>query len=326
MMLVLSEGDVRALLDLDALVDALEAAMIDLTSGRMSLPPRTAARVDDRHGLLFAMPAFLPSADALTTKLVSLFPDNREQPTHQALICCFDPQTGTPLAVMDGTYITATRTAAGSALATRYLARSDAEVATVIGTGVQAASHARALARLDTLRTIRIAGRDSAKAVALADELRAEGLPVEAAPSVEHAVRDADVVCAATHPAQPVVLRAWLKPGAHVTSVGYNTAGTGEIDSDLVRDALVVVESRDAVLAPAPSGSMEIHRAIDAGLLSADDLVEIGAICAGAAPGRTSAEQLTLYKSVGVAAQDAAAAALVLTAARDRGLGTDVDL
>jgi ornithine cyclodeaminase len=324
--LVLSAVDVRELLDLDALVDALEAAMIDLSSGRMSLPPRVSARVDDRHGVLFAMPAFLPSADALTTKLVSLFPENREVPTHQALICCFDPQTGTPLAVMDGTYITATRTAAGSALSTRHLARSDAEVATVIGTGVQGRSHAGALARLGTLRTIRIAGRDDAKVDAVVGALREDGLPVEAARSIEEAVRDADVVCAATHPARPVVLRAWLKPGAHVTSVGYNTAGTGEIDSDLVRDALVVVESTDAVLAPTPSGSIEIHRAIDAGLLSADDLVEIGAICAGSAPGRTSAEQLTLYKSVGVAVQDAAAASMVLAAAQERGVGTDVDL
>jgi ornithine cyclodeaminase/alanine dehydrogenase-like protein (mu-crystallin family) len=324
--LVLSAEDVRELLDLDRLVDALEAAMIDLSAGLVSMPPRVAAQVADRHATLFAMPAYLPSANALTTKLVSLFPENREQPSHQALICCFDPDTGTPLAVMDGTYITATRTAAGSALATRHLARADAEIVAVIGTGVQARSHAHAMSRIAGVRAIRIAGRDAAKVDALVGAVREDGLPVEAADSIEAAVRDADVVCAATHPQQPVVLRAWLKRGTHVNSVGYNSAGTGEVDGDVLRDARVVVESRAAVLAEPPSGAVEIHRAIDAGLITADELVELGEVCAGRAPGRADDEQLTFYKSVGVAAQDAAAASLVLAAARHRGRGIDVQL
>ena len=323
-MLILSAEDVRDLLDLDELVDALEAAMIDLSAGHVSMPSRIAAQVSDRHAILAAMPAFLPSATALTTKLVSLFPENRAEPTHQALICCFDPQTGTPLAVLDGTYITAVRTAAGSALATRYLARADAEVLAIIGTGVQASSHAHALFRLGSVRTIRIAGRDTSKADALVSELHAEGLPVETARSVEDAVRDADIVCAATHPERPVVLREWLRPGTHVNSVGFNTAGAGEVDSDLVRAALVVVESRAAALAEPPAGAVELLRAVDAGVLNADGVVEIGEICAGHAPGRTNDDQLTLYKSVGVAVQDAAAASLVLAAAREHGRGTSV--
>ena len=316
-MLVLSGDDVRELLDLDQLVDALEAAMIELSAGTVSMPPRVAALVEERQALLAAMPAYLPSADALTTKLVSLFPENRDRPTHQALICCFDPSTGTPVAVMDGEYITATRTAAGSALATRRLARADAEVAAVIGTGVQAASHIRALARLSMLRTFRLAGRDASRVDTLAETMRAEGLPVEAARSIEAAVREADVVCAATHPAAPVVLREWVRPGTHVNSVGYNSAGTGEVDGALLRDARVVVESRASVLAAPPSGAVEIQRAIDSGLITADALVELGEVCAGTVPGRTSADEITLYKSVGVAVQDAAAAALVLAAARD---------
>jgi ornithine cyclodeaminase len=323
-MLVLAADDVRELLDLDRLVDALEAAMIDLSADNVSMPSRVAAQVADRHAILAAMPAFLPSAGALTTKLVSLFPENRNEPTHQALICCFDPTTGTPLAVLDGTYITAMRTAAGSALATRNLARADAEVLTIVGTGVQASSHAHALFRLGSIRTIRIAGRTAAKVDALVSALRADGLPVDAAHSVEGAVRDADIVCAATHPDQPVLLREWLRPGTHVNSVGYNTSGTGEIDSALVRDALVVVESRAAVLAAPPAGAVEIQAAVGAGLITADELVEIGEICSGRAAGRTSDDQLTLYKSVGVAVQDAAAASLVLAAARDHGRGTSV--
>ena len=139
-MLVLSANDVESLLDLDRLVDAVEAAMIDLSEGRASMPSRVAANVAERDGMLVVMPAYLPSAGALTTKLVTLFPRNTDQPTHQALICCFDPDSGTPLAVMDGTYVTAARTAAGSALATRLLRARNAGVVAVIGTGVQARS------------------------------------------------------------------------------------------------------------------------------------------------------------------------------------------
>jgi len=325
-MLVLSAEDVETVLDLDRLVDALEAAMVDLSAGQASMPSRVAATVSGRRAILAAMPAYLPSAKALTTKLVSLFPENRDRPTHQALICCFDPETGSPVALMDGTYVTAVRTAAGSALATRLMARSNAEVVAVIGTGVQAGSHARALARVRGIRLVRVAGRDQAKASALVDELRGAGIVAESAPSIEDAVRSADVVCAATHPAQPVVLRGWLRPGTHVNSVGYDVAGAGEVDSATVAEARVAVESRAAVLAPPPSGAVEIRSAIDRGLIGEDDLVEIGEISAGRAPGRSDDEQLTLYKSVGVAVQDAAAAALVLDGARAAGLGTRIQL
>ena len=157
-MLVLSRADVETILDLDALVEAVATAMVDLSRGRASMPPRVAALVPDRRAFLAAMPAFLPSSGALTTKLVSLFPENSDRPTHQAVIVCFDPVTGTPIALMDGGYIAATRTAAGSALATRLLARPGSAVVSVIGSGVQAGSHARALSRLDGIDVIQIAG------------------------------------------------------------------------------------------------------------------------------------------------------------------------
>jgi ornithine cyclodeaminase len=325
--LVLSASEVETLLDLDQLVDAMQAAMVDLSAGLVSMPSRVAASVAERRALLLAMPAFLPSAGALTAKLVSLFPENRDRPTHQALICCFDHVAGTPLAVMDGTYVTATRTAAGSALATRLLARADARVLSVIGTGVQARAHARALARLPGLSTVQIAGRDPRRVLALVAELGAGGIPATALPSIEDAVRSAEVVCAATHAETPVVLRHWLRPGTHINSVGYNSAGEGEVDTATVRDAVVAVESRAAVLAVPPWGAVEIRRALDQGAIgSGDELTEIGDIAAGRARGRSHGGQLTLYKSVGVAAQDAAAAALVLRAARERGIGTEVQL
>jgi ornithine cyclodeaminase len=326
-MLVLSAAEVAALLDLDRLVDALAAAMDDFSHGRTSMPPRLAATVADRNAMLAAMPAYLPSAGALTTKLVSLFPENTTVPTHQALICCFDPETGTPLAVMDGEYITAARTAAGSALATRLLARPDAAVVSIIGTGVQARSHAYALSRLDGISIIQVTGRDPSRAAALADELHGAGIAATAAASIEDAVRTSDVVCAATHSAEPVFDRAWLRPGAHVNSVGYNSAGAGEVDVDTIRDARLVVESRVAALAPPPAGPIELHRAISAGVITAEHIyAELGELVAGEKPGRVDGSQLTLYKSVGVAVQDAAAAALVLAAARSRGMGTEINI
>ena len=326
-MLLLSRAEVEALLDIDELVDTLGSAMADLSSGLASMPSRVAARVPERSAMLAAMPAFLPSANALMTKLVSLFPGNRDRPTHQAVICCFDPETGTPLALMDGTYITATRTAAGSALASRYLARRDARVLSIIGSGVQARAHARAFRGWPGLELVRVAGRNQASTESLVADLVADGTTAEVALTIEDAVRSADIVCATTHADAPVVCRAWLKPGAHVNSVGYNTGGTGEVDGATIRDAIVVVESREAVLAPAPSGAVEIRLAIEGGLVAADCIhAEIGEIVAGFAEGRQDAHSITLYKSVGVAVQDAAAARLVLRAAAAGGSGTTVVL
>jgi alanine dehydrogenase len=325
--LILSRSDVEQLLDLDALVDALAAAMADVSAGRASMPARNAAFVADRAAMLAAMPAYLPSNRVLSTKLVALFPQNDDRPTHQAVICCFDPEDGTPVALMDGTYVTAARTAAGSALATRHLARDDARVLAIIGTGVQAHAHARALGRNAGLEQVLVGAREPAEALAFAAELAGAGIPAEAAADIEEAVRVADIVCATTHADAPVVRRTWLRPGTHVNSVGYNTAGEGEVDGDLVRDSLLVVESRSAVLAAPPSGAVEIRGAIDAGLITSDHIhAEIGEIVSGVATGRADAEAITLYKSVGVAAQDAAAAALILAAAVRSGAGTHADL
>jgi ornithine cyclodeaminase len=325
--LVLSERDVEALLDLDALVDALAEAMVDASSGAASIPPRIAAVVPET-GLLAAMPAFLPSRNVLEAKLVSLFPGNalKNLHTHQAAIVVFDAATGAPMAILDGRYITQTRTAAGSALSCRLLARKGASVAATLGTGVQARAHLRAIPRVLSLSELRVAGRDARKAEDLAawgsEQL---GLPVRAAASFEEAVAGADVVCACTHSPEPVVRRAWLAPGTHVTSVGVNPDG-GEVDEDLVRDALVVVETKASALAPFPSGAADLRGPLERGVIREENLVELGDVVAGNHPGRTSDDQLTLYKSVGIGVQDAAAAGLVLAAAGERGVGARVDL
>jgi alanine dehydrogenase len=328
-MLVLSRAEVRELLDLDALIDALAPAMADLSAGRASVPARIGAMVDERDGVLAAMPGFVPSTRSLVTKLVSLFPRNAgtSVPTHQAVIAVFDPDTGSPVALLDGTEITAARTGAGSALSARLLAREDSSRLAVLGTGVQARSHARAVARVRSLRGVRVAGRDPARAQALAAELEEElGLIVRAVASYEEALRDADIACATTHAAEPVVRREWLSAGVHVTSVGYNPAGR-EVDDATIADALVCVESRSAVLAPLPAGSNDLIEPIRSGIVGEGHIhAELGELVLGTRPGRTTPEQITLYKSVGVAAQDAAAAALVLAAARERGAGRDLEL
>jgi ornithine cyclodeaminase len=274
------------------------------------------------------MPAYLPTANALTTKLVSLFPRNTDRPTHQAVIVAFDPATGTPIALLDGEAITAARTAAGSALATDLLARRDAEVLAIIGTGVQARAHLRALPRVRRFREIRLAARDPNKALAFGRDrdVDVRGARITANVTIEDAIRGADVVCACTHAADPVVRREWLEDGAHVNSVGYNTAGR-EVDEGTVADALLVVESRAAVLAAPPSGSNDIGWPIRDGRITKDHIhAELGELVSGSRPGRANDRQITLYKSVGVAVEDAAATALVLRLAKERGIGREIEI
>ena len=295
-MLVLTRAEVEELLDLDALIEALAGAHAELSAGRASLPPRVAALTE--RGLLGAMPGFVHGA-GLGAKLVTLFPRNRAPlPTHQAAIALFDEETGTLSAVMDGTYITAVRTAATAALATRLLARPDAKVLAVLGTGVQSRAAQEIFPRVRAFAEVRVAGRGE----------------------FEAAVRGADVVHAATHSADPVVLADWLSPGVHVSSVGYNAPGS-ELDRAIVAAAdIVCVESRDSALAPPPAGAPEL-----AGL-DPEAVVELGEVVAGTRPGRTSDEDMTLYKSLGVAVQDLAAAALVVRAAKERGVGREIEL
>ncbi len=290
-------------------MEALAGAFAALSAGRASTPPRTGVEVPGR-GTLLLMGAHAHDAGTATVKLVSLFPGH--DPAHQAAIVVFDAPTGTPVALMDGDAITAARTAAGSRLATRLLARPGADVLAVVGTGVQAEAHVRALRREREWKEVRIAGRRPEAASALAERLGAD-----AADSIEAAVHGAGVVCVATSATEPVLRRAWLAPGAHVNSVGYTTSGR-ELDEATVRDALVVVESRESATAPPPAGSGDLE--------GARVHAELGELVAGTRPGRGGPDELTLYKSVGVALEDDAAAALALRGAEERGLGTVVEL
>jgi alanine dehydrogenase len=309
--LVLSRAEVRRLLDLDLLLDAVERAFVELSAGRASVPPRIAAQTD--RGLLAAMPGYADGV--LEAKLVSVFPGNHNAglPSHQATIALFDDETGTPLALLDGTEITAVRTGAASAVATRTLARSDARVLAILGAGVQGRSHAEAVTRVREFAEVRVASRNVEHAQALVSDIG--GVAVG---SFEEAVRGADVVCACTDAGQPVLSAEWLAPGTHVTSVGASREGP-ELDPETVRSGLLVVESRVA-FEPYPAGAHELQG------LDPHAAVELGEVLAGTRKGRSSPEQFTVYKSMGHAVEDAAAAGLVYRRALEQGVGTEVEL
>ncbi len=328
-MLLLNRQEVESLLDLDRLIDALAPAMAELSAGRVSMPTRILTPVRERHAILAAMPVYRSTTRTLSAKLLSMFPENNGNglPSHQAVILAFDAETGAPRALMDGDFITAARTAACSALTARLLAREDAHVLLIVGTGVQARAHAAAIPRVRPIREIRVLGRDPQKAARLAEELgRRQGIKAVACESPEQAFTDAHIVCTATHAIAPVVKGEWLEPGMHVTSVGLNPEGR-ELDSRAVEKSLVVVELRAAALAQGADGANDLKWPIRDGLIGANSIyAEVGELISGSKPGRTSADQITLYKSVGVAVQDAVAAHLVLEAAEERGVGRHVDI
>jgi ornithine cyclodeaminase/alanine dehydrogenase-like protein (mu-crystallin family) len=260
-----------------------------------------------------AMAGYVPGV-ALEVKLVSVFPGNhaRGLPSHQALIALFDEHDGTPLAVMDGTYITAIRTGGTAAVAARTLARDDAGVLAIIGAGVQGGSHLETFTRVRDFKEIRVASRDGAKASALA----ARHPNARVAASFEEAVRGADVVACCTDAREPVIRRPWLQPGIHVSSVG-GTFGP-ELDPETLAAGKVFVEWRGAALNAPPAGAHELQG------LDADRITEVGEVLAGTRPGRTSEHDITIYKSTGHAVEDAATARLVYDRALAEGAGVNL--
>jgi ornithine cyclodeaminase/alanine dehydrogenase-like protein (mu-crystallin family) len=314
-LLLLSEAEVTALLDPDRLLDALEEGFRALSSGRTDVPPRVAAGAENQ-GWLGAMPGY-GAGLGLGVKLVSVFPHNEASglPSHQALIAMFDPATGSPLAVMDGTRITAIRTAGASAVSVRHLATEDPGVLAVLGAGVQGRAHLEILPRVRDFAEIRVASPTAEHA----RELAGRHPLARVAASVEEAVRGAGVIALCTHSGEPVIRSEWVSPGAHVTSVGF-AAPHGELDPALAASSHLFVESRAAAFLPPPAGCMEL-----AGL-DPQKATEIGELLLGRRPGRGSREEITVYKSMGHAVEDLAAAALVYREAVARGAGSTIEI
>lgn len=308
-LLYLSRADVERLLNVDAMLDALAGALVSLSSGVTAVPPRSAARVADR-GLLGVMPGYIPGT-ALEAKLVSVFPGNNEHglPSHQGLIALFDENSGSPLALMDGTFITAIRTGGTAAVAARVLARDDASVLAILGAGVQGWSHVETFPRVRDFKEIRIASRNAERA----QNLAVRNPRARATASFEAAARGADVIACCTDAREPILLREWVKPGAHVSSVG-GTFGP-EIDPAIVGASRVFVEWRGAVTNPPPAGAHELQG------MDPENVIEVGEVLARKRPGRQSAGEITLYKSTGHAVEDAATARLVYDRALKQGIG-----
>jgi alanine dehydrogenase len=292
---ILDEAAVRRHLRMDELIPAMSRALADLSAGAVVQPVRTMLAVPGHGGFFAVMPAC--AGGALGAKLVTFYPDNQGIPTHHALIILFRPETGEPLVTMDGRLITEMRTAAVSAVATGLLARPDAAALAILGSGVQARSHLEALRLVRALREVRVWSPRGAPAFA-------ERHGVYAAGSAEEAVRGADVVVVATSSRTPVLRGEWLAPGAHVNAVGAVRPDWRELDDATLRRGRLYVETREA--ATRESGDV---------LAAGEPFAEIGEVVAGTKPGRQSAEEVTLFKSVGVAAADVTAADLVYRAA-----------
>jgi ornithine cyclodeaminase/alanine dehydrogenase-like protein (mu-crystallin family) len=293
MMDVLDEPAVQQRLHYQDLIPAIAAALAALSSGggRVVQPVRTVLPVAPHQGFFAVMPAY---AGALGAKLVTFYPQNVGIHTHHAVIVLFKAETGEPLAMMDGRLITEMRTAAASAVATQLLARADASVLAILGSGVQAKSHLAALRLVRSFKEVRVWSPRHA-----AEFAQRHG--VKAAATAADAVRGADVVVVAASATTPILQGRWLSPGAHVNAIGATRPDWRELDDDLVTRARVFVDSREAALRE--SGDVIAARS---------EVVEIGAVVAGIDPGRRTAQEITLFKSVGVAVEDVAAAALVL--------------
>ena len=324
MALLLSEKDVRVVLGMDDLISAMETALDQFSAGGVRQPLRNIVEVGDHHAFYGVMPAFMAQPAALGTKLVSVYHTNaaRGLPSHLATIVLHDPETGALLAILDGRYITEARTAAVSAASAKHLARTDARVLAVLGSGVQARSHIEALTRVRTFSEIRVWGRHEGRVRALLQSVPAHvrGTLV-AAPSAEAAADGADVIALVTASRDPVLTRAAVRSGAHICAVGACRPDQREMDTALVREARVFVDSRTGALAEAGDLVIPIKEgAIDASHIAA----ELGDVFGGRVPGRRTEDEITIFKSLGMAVEDVAAARLAFERATERGLGRGV--
>ncbi|HEY2019276.1 MAG TPA: ornithine cyclodeaminase family protein [Bryobacteraceae bacterium] len=321
MPLWLTESDVRAVLSTTELIDAMESALASLSTGRVCQPVRTAIETADRT--FFAlMPAFDQAHAILGAKLVTVTPANAGKGlhTHLAAISLFDPETGELTSVMDGRYITEVRTAAASAVSVRHLARADASVLAILGSGVQARSHLEALTTIRAFNEIRAwspTGDHLHRFVAEAN------LPVRAMASAQEAVRGADVVVLATNAVTPAIADSWVDAGTHVIAIGACRPSQQEIDPALVARANLVVDSKAAAL----QESGDILLPMREGRFTAEHVrAELGEVIAGQKPGRRNDSEVTLFKSLGQAIEDLVAADLAYRRARVAGRGTQVEL
>jgi ornithine cyclodeaminase len=308
------------LLEFGRVIDAVDAAFAAYSSGLTQTPLRVGVEPPGSDGVLLAMPGAVARPPALGAKIVSVFRGNaaRGLPTVSSIYVLSDYDTGVPLAIMDGTYLTAIRTAAGSASATRHLARPNAHTLGIFGTGVQARFHVETIRRVRSVDRVIVSGSSPAKAHAFADWVtQATGLAAEAGSPA--ATSAADIVAACTSSPVPVVIADQVRQGAHVNAIGAFTPSTRELPSELIGRADVYVDARSGACAEAG----DLLLAVQDGAFALSNVAgEVGEVILGTTPGRTSADTVTVYKSVGAAFLDAATARLAFDEARRTGAGS----
>jgi alanine dehydrogenase len=325
---VLSKQDVQRAVPMREAIEIVKGAFAQLSEGKAVVPLRTQLPVERHEGVTLFMPAYLSESDDLGVKIVSVFPRNLEMgwPTIFALVVVVEASTGRPVAVMDGTYLTALRTGAASGAATDLLARQDARVAAVFGAGVQGRTQLLAVCEVRDIERAWVYDVNPQAAERYAQEMAGKGRApddLRVASSPAEATHEADVVCTATTSKTPVFADADLKPGVHINAVGSFTLEMQEIPGQTVARARIVVGSREGCLSETGDLIIPIRK----GLITEHDIyAELGEIAAGTKPGRESAEEITFFKSVGNAVQDVSVARRVMEEAQRLGLGIEMEL
>ena len=324
--MVLSEREIQSLIDVEELIRALERAHIQFSSGKAVMPVRMVVPVPEIKGRITSMPAYLSDDKALGMKVVTYFPENPRQglPIILATVFLFSTESGKLLAVMDGTYITAIRTACISAVATRALANPETPVLGVLGAGVQARAQIRTLCAVRKIEEIKVYDVLEKSVQSLKEQLEPDlGIKIEAVKTPEQAVRNADLLVTVTTAKEPIIRVDWLKPGIHINAIGSHRPDLREIDGATMRRAKVVVDSREAVMAECG----DVLLAIKEGAIGEEHIhAEIGEVLAGKKAGRTSPGEVTLYKAVGIAIQDVTTAKLVYQKAVGKKIGVNVEI
>ncbi|MFA5910734.1 MAG: ornithine cyclodeaminase family protein [Vicinamibacterales bacterium] len=323
---LLTEQQVQSLLPMGDLITAMEAALARFSAGEVLQPVRTVLTVGPTKAYFGLMPAYVPNPGTLGAKLVTVFADNpaKQLPSHLATILLLDPETGALLALMDGRYITEARTAAVSAVSARFLAKRDASTMAIIGTGVQARSHLEAFAEVRQLKDVRVWSPQARSRERFVSDMSGHvAAAIRAAGTAEEAVRGADLIVLVTSSPTPVIEDAWVGAGAHVVSVGACRPDQREMPPALVARARLYVDSRAAALVE--SGDVVIG--IADGLFNPAHIRgELGELVLGRAEGRRTDDDVTIFKSLGMAVEDVVAADLVLRRAAETGAGTELTL
>jgi ornithine cyclodeaminase/alanine dehydrogenase-like protein (mu-crystallin family) len=320
--IVLASHHVRELLTYRECADVMREALAGLARGRIQQPLRTVVKLRHAGGFMGLMPAYSPE-DGYGLKALVITPGNPAigKDAHQGGVLLFDPATGEPVALVNASAVTEVRTAAVSAVATDLLASSGAAELAIVGTGVQGRAHALAIAATRPLTGVRLVGRDPARTRAVAAELSAQlSVPVSSCGAVSEAVAGAGIVVTATSSRDPVLRREWLAPGTHVNAVGACLPGDREIDTATMAEAAIFADSRESVS----------HEAGDFLLAQGEGVInpvraELGELLTGTAAGRASDDEITVFESLGLAAEDLAAASYLYEKARRQGIGTAAD-